>query len=187
MVAGHVEREPHRRRQRRLGAARLARPQALDLEPQLAPEGELALQRLGLVAIARHEQRAARAKADVLAQLVAEVTEAACGAQPELDRRGVADLRLGDRCEHPGGDLPGARVAGVEHDRAQTATGRAPGAGEADRPAARYGEVIRAGGHCLTFPPYAGTTRIRFDGRRPTAALSARLVEGSRSAYMVAP
>ena len=59
VVAGHVEREPHGRRERRLGAARLARPQPLDLEAELAPEGERALERLGLVAVARHQQRAA--------------------------------------------------------------------------------------------------------------------------------
>jgi hypothetical protein len=27
---------------------------------------------------------------------------------------------------------------------------------------------------CCHFPPYAGTSRIRFTGRRPCAALSAR-------------
>ena len=90
------------------------------------------------------------------------------------DQRGVAEVGLGDRREHAGGDLPRAGLAGVEDERAQAALSRAPRAGEADRPAARYGEVIRARGHCWTFPPYAGTTRIRFDGRRPGATLSAR-------------
>ena len=113
--------------------------------------------------------------ADVLAQLGAERRRSrarrAARARPRRRRR-PAPRPTGR--EHAGGDLPGARIAGVEHDRAQPATGRAPRAGQADRPAARYGEVIRAGGHCWTFPPYAGTTRIRFDGRRPIAALSAR-------------
>ena len=56
VVAGDVEREADGRRQRGLDTARLARAQALDLEAELAPEGERALERLGLVAVARDQQ-----------------------------------------------------------------------------------------------------------------------------------
>ena len=62
VVAGHVEREAHRRRQGGLRAPRLARPQPLDIEAELAPEREHPLERLGLVAVAGDHQRARRAQ-----------------------------------------------------------------------------------------------------------------------------
>jgi hypothetical protein len=177
VVARDVEGETDRRGERGLDATGAARQQALDVEAELAPEGEQAVERLGLVAIAGDDERARRPVARVdaaLGQLGAEAGEGARRAKAELEQRRVAEVGLGRGREHAGGDLPRAGLAGVEHDRTQAALGGAPRAGEADRPAARYGEVIRARGHCWTFPPYAGTTRIRFDGRRPDAALSAR-------------
>ena len=57
----------------------------------------------------------------------------------------LAELRLGDRREHAGGDAPGAVLAGVEHDRAQAALGGAPGDGEADDAAADDGDVVVLG------------------------------------------
>ena len=62
-------------------------------------------------------------------------------AQPELEQRALAELRLGDGREHAGGDVPGAGLAGVDHHGAQAAPGGAPRAREADRPAADDGDV----------------------------------------------
>ncbi len=61
VVIGDVEREPQRRRQARLEPARLARAQPPDLEPEAQAQLELALERLRLVAVARDQQRPARA------------------------------------------------------------------------------------------------------------------------------
>src|SRR3954469_15186633 len=61
-VARHVEREPHGGRQRRLGAARLARAQALALEAQLATEREETIELGGLVRVARDRERAGAAQ-----------------------------------------------------------------------------------------------------------------------------
>ena len=170
-------------------AARLASAAAARLEAELAPEREQALERLGLVAVARDDQRAGRAgrvSPEASASSAQKSAKRARAAQAELEQRALAELRLGDRREHARGDLPGAGIAGVEHDGAQAALGRAPRARQADRAATGDGDVKRTRGHCWTFPPYAGTTRIRFDGRRPAAALSARFA-GSRSwACMVA-
>ena len=178
VVAGHVEREAHGGRERGLGAARLARPQPLDLEAELAPVREQVLERLGLVAVAGDDQRAgplqARDPRPRRRRARRRTRERTRAAQAELGQRRVARRGLGDRREHARGDLPRAGVAGVEHDGAQAATGRAPRARQPDRTAACDGDVKRTRGHCWTFPPYAGTTRIRFDGRRPVAALSAQ-------------
>ena len=61
-VAGHVEREPDGRRERGLGAARLARAQALDREAERAAVLEQALELVGLVAVARDDERARAAQ-----------------------------------------------------------------------------------------------------------------------------
>ena len=76
----------------------------------------------------------------------------------------------------PGGVAPRAVLARVEHERAQAALRGAPGDGEADDAAADDGDVVVLGlRRRCHFPPYAGITRIRFTGRRPRAALSARI------------
>ena len=59
VVAGHVEREAHGGRQRRLQAPGGARQQAPDVEAELEAHGELAVERLRLVAVARDDERAA--------------------------------------------------------------------------------------------------------------------------------
>ena len=179
VVAGDVEREPHRRRERRLGAARLARAQPRHVEAERLAHRDQPVERLRLVGVARDDQRAVAAQARVmpggLGQLGAEALVRAGAAQPELEQLALAELRLGDGREHARGDVPRAGLAGVEHERAQPARGGAPGAGEADRPAADDEDVwVLRCCHWWRFPPYAGTTRIRFDGRRPAAALSAR-------------
>ena len=140
---------------------------------------EQPLELVGLVAVARDDERAGAAQPRVapggLGQLGAEGGEAARGAQPEREQGVLAELRLGDRREHAGGVAPGAVLAGVEHDRAQAVLRGPPGDGQADDAAADDGYVVVLGlrRHCH-FPPYAGTSRIRFTGRRPRAALSAR-------------
>ena len=190
MVAGDVEREPRGRRERRLGAPRGGGQQPLHVQPEPAPEGEQPVELLGLVAVAGDDERAAAPQPGVLAgrlgQLGAERGEAGGGAQIQVEQRVLAEVGLGDRGEHPRGDGPGARRAGVEHQHAQAALRGAPRAREPDRPAADDGDVRLAllVLHAALLLPYAGTTRIRFDGRRPGGALSARLrapVEGERS------
>ena len=145
VVARDVERQADRRRQRRLGAARGGREQPLDVEPEPLPEGEQPVERLRLVAIARDDERSRPAQAGVAARSVgelgAELREPGGGAQAEPEQRVLAELRLRDRREHPGRDMPGARIACVEHAHAQSALGGAPRAREADRPAADYGDV----------------------------------------------
>ncbi|MEA2280482.1 MAG: hypothetical protein QOK21_1089, partial [Solirubrobacteraceae bacterium] len=68
----------------------------------------------------------------------------------------------------------GAGLAGVDDGGPQAARGRAPGDRQPDRPTAGDGDIelcVRVGD---AVPPYAGVTRIRFDGRRRGGALSAR-------------
>src|SRR5436305_13105059 len=59
VVVGNLEREPDRGRERRLPPPGLAGAQPVDLEPKALPELQLALERLGLVGVARDEQRPA--------------------------------------------------------------------------------------------------------------------------------
>ncbi len=59
MVVGDREREPEGGRERRLAAAGLARQQPLDGKPERLALGQLAVERLGVVAVARDEQGAA--------------------------------------------------------------------------------------------------------------------------------
>ena len=145
VVAGDVEREPHGRRERRLGAARGGRQQPLDLEAEPAAEGEQPVERLGLVAVAGDDQRAGAVQARVLAgglgELGGEGGEPGGGAQAELQQRVLAEARLGDGREHPGGDAPGAGLAGVEHGDAQAGLRGAPRGRQPDRAAADDGDV----------------------------------------------
>ena len=134
---------------------------------------EQPLELVGLVAVARDDQRPLAAQVD--AQLGAEGGKSVERAEAELEQGVLAELRLGDRREHAGGVAPGAVLAGVEHDRAQAALRGPPGDGEADDAAADDRDVVMLGlRRRCHFPPYAGTSRIRFTGRRPRAALSAR-------------
>ncbi len=141
VVGLDVQREPDRRRERGLELARLRRPQPLDRQPEAAAELGQAIQRLGLVAVAGDDERADGAVARVL-ELVAEGLVALRALQAELQQVALAELRLGDRREHPRGDVPRAGLAGVDHDhRAGAALLGAPRAGEADRTAADDGDV----------------------------------------------
>ena len=178
-VAGHVEREPDGRGERGLRAARLARAQALDLEAERAAVLEQALELLGLVAVARDDERARAAQPGSRPEAASSSAQKAgkplAARSPSASSASSPNSRLGDRREHAGGVAPGAVLARVEHERAQAALGGAPGDGQADDAAADDGDVVVLGlRRRCHFPPYAGTSRIRFTGRRPRAALSAR-------------
>jgi hypothetical protein len=147
VVVAHGERQPDRGREPRLESPRLARAQALDSQAERAAKGEQPLERRGLVAVAR-DQHGARAAVPGIAtgdvgQLDAERLEGPGAAQPEVEQRALSELRLGHGGEHAGGDVPRAGITRIEHHRAQTASGRAPGAREPDRPAADDGDVPR--------------------------------------------
>jgi hypothetical protein len=122
--------------QGRLGAAGLAGAQALDREPERAPEREQPLEHLGVVAVARHDQRAAGAEARVLAaglcQLRAERLEARGGADPRPVSACSPKSDSATGASIPAATLPGARLAGVEHARPQAAFGGLPRARHAD-------------------------------------------------------
>ena len=145
VVARDVEREPHGRGERGLGAARLARAQPLDVQAERLAERDQPVERRGLVGVARHHERAGGAQARVhagrLASSAQKASNARGAAQAELEQRALAELRLRDGREHARGDVPGAGLAVVDHGRAQAAPGGAPGAREADRPAADDGDV----------------------------------------------
>jgi hypothetical protein len=64
-----------------------------------------------------------------LLELGADRRERSGGAQAQVEQRVLAELRLGDRREHAGGDVPRARLARVEHANAQPALRRAPRGG----------------------------------------------------------
>ncbi len=140
MVALDVQREPDRRRQRGLETPCLRRTQPLDRQPEIAPEGGEAIERLGLVAVARDDHRPHRAVARIL-ERGAEVRVARGARQPEFQQRTFAELGLGDRRQHARGDVPGAGLAGVDHDDARTALRSTPRAGESDRATADDGDV----------------------------------------------
>ena len=89
MVARHVEREAHGRRERRLGAPGLAGPQALDVKAQAAAVREQALEHLGVVAVARDDQRAAAAQAGILSARLRERRA------ERLEALGGTDAQLG--------------------------------------------------------------------------------------------
>ena len=65
VVAGDSQRKRLRRGERGLEPASSARQQPLDVEPELVAQRQLALERLGLVAVARDDERAAAAQAGI--------------------------------------------------------------------------------------------------------------------------
>ena len=72
---------------------------------------------------------------------VAERLVAARALQPELQLRVLAEVHLGDRREHPRGDVPRARLARVDHDHARATFLGLPRARQPDRPATDDGDV----------------------------------------------
>ncbi len=147
VVAGHREREAHRRRERGLQPPCRAGQHALHLQAELDSQRELALERRGLVGVAGDDERAAAAQAGVGArgrlQLLGECRPGARAAQPELQQRQLAGVGLGDGREHPGGDVrrPGAERAALEHADGVPALGSPPGDGEPDGTAADDDDV----------------------------------------------
>ena len=167
VVVGDVEREADGRREGRLQAAGARREEALGAQAEPLAQRELARERLGLVAVARDEQRALRAVAHVepahLPQLLREARPAACALEAEAQERLLAGVGLADRREHAGRDVRGAaaELAAVEHADAQPARTRAPGRRQPDEAAAddRYveGSGVVAD---RSAPRFAGMTRI---------------------------
>jgi hypothetical protein len=151
VIARDVERQAHGRRQRGLQAPRGAGQQALHVEAELEAQRELAVERLGLVAVARDDERPAAAQAGVgagrLLELGGEGRPVARAAQSQPEQRELARVGLGDRGQHAGGDArrAGAQLAALEHADAQAASRRAPGDGEADDAPADDGDVGRWG------------------------------------------
>ena len=176
VVALDVEREADRRRQRRLQAPRLRRPQALDRQAELG-----AGRRRGDRAPRPRRGRARRPSCP------------SCGSPGPRARR--RSPRSGARSPCP---APAARARRTRPRRPARASPRRRATRRARRrrsrrrarraaaPARRRRgrsrhhrrrrrRSSRTGLALRLRPPYAGTTRIRFDGRRPDGALSARL------------
>ena len=130
VVVGGRERQADGGRERRLDAAGPAGRQPLDGQSVLAAEVGLALERLGLVAVAGHQQGAGAAVAGIaateLGQFVHPGGVPGGGRQVELQQRALAEGGLGDGRQHPGGDVRGSagQVAPVEDERAQAPRGR---------------------------------------------------------------
>jgi hypothetical protein len=124
VVVGDVQRQADGRGERGLEAAGGARQEALGPQAQAGAEGVLAIQGLGLVAVAGDEQRAARLQRD------AELAREGRPQRGGLDGLGhvgrVADLGLADRREHPGRDAgrAGAEHVALEQHGAQARPGR---------------------------------------------------------------
>ena len=165
---------PGRARARRaaVGSSRSAR------RPQSCAKGQLAVERLGLVTVARHQQRAARAQPG---------SRRRPGPRPERGpARGAASLsasrprspnaRLGHGREHARGD-PGASRRPAGRGRARAGAGRAGARasdGEAGDAAADDGDVggARWSGHVTSLRRHDPDQVLTVGGR--SAALSAR-------------
>ena len=165
VVVRQVKREPDRRRKRRLERASPRRRHAVDSQPHPLAQLELALERLGLVAVPRDQERPARPVADVdagdVAELLGEARPPPRALHAEHEQVALAGIRLGGRCEHPRRDAPGAvgELAAVEHTRREVASSSPPRHREPDDPAADDGYVV--GGAVDDVPPrFAGMTRI---------------------------
>ena len=133
VVIGDVQRAAQRRRQRGLQAARGAGQQPLHAQPEALAQLALALERLGVVAVAGEHQRAARPIAEVdpadLPQLRARRPASAprCAARA---RAAAARRRRSRRparaCRRPRARCP-RPARRVEHDDRQPAQPGAPG------------------------------------------------------------
>ena len=108
--------------------------------PEPAAELGQAVERLGLVAVPRDDERAHAPVARLL-QRIAERLVAACALQPELQQLALAEVGLGHRREHARGDVPRARLARVDHDHARATFLGLPRARQPDRPATDDGDV----------------------------------------------
>ena len=140
MVGRDVEREPHRRRERGLEPARLRGAQPLHRQPEPRAERGEAIERFGLVAIARHHQRADRAVARIV-ERGAEGRVAREALAPELQQFALAELGLGDRRQHAGGDVPRAGRPRIQHHDARAGLASGQRTGEPDRATTDDGDV----------------------------------------------
>ena len=118
-------------RERRLGAAGGARQQALDGAARGA-RGRRAAGRAPPPRRGRARPRACPPPGSRDRMPVSSASSAQKAGNPaaarsaEAEQRVLAELRLGHRRQHAGGDVPGAGLAGVEHGDAQAALRRAP-------------------------------------------------------------
>ena len=159
MVARNDQRQPDRRRERGLDPARGARHESLHSEVKLATQVELALERLGLVAVACDDKRPAlpqpRIDARRLCELRGERRPRIGAAQPELEQRELAGVGLGDRREHPRRDVRRAapELAALDDAYGVPALRCAPCDSEPDDPPADDDDVRSCGWvlrHCTS-------------------------------------
>src|SRR5437763_11204697 len=96
------------------------------------------LERIGLVPVPGHHQRAAAQVASVgardLLELGNELRVRARGGDPKSQQRALGGISLGDRSNHPrrDGGCFGAGLPSLEHDHAQVPLRHAPSGGEPD-------------------------------------------------------
>jgi hypothetical protein len=114
-VARDVERQADGRGERRLPAARLGRQETVGVQAEARAVGVQAVQRLGVVAVARDHQRAGFAQPD--AQVAGERLVPARALEPQAHERVVAVVGFGDRRQHARRDVPRAGLAVVEDQR----------------------------------------------------------------------
>ena len=146
-VGEHAAGDP--RREARLEVAAAAGRQPLGVEAERRVELVQAPQRLGVVAVGGHHERAALAKAGgqaaALLELGRERGPALAREQVHLQPGLLAEVRLGHRREHSRGHVrgAGARLAGaIDHEHGQAAPAGAPGASEADQAGADHDGVV---------------------------------------------
>ena len=114
VVAGDVERQPDRRRERRLGAARLRRAAAARRRARAAA-GTRAGGRAPPPRRGRARRRACPVRRspgsapDASASSAQNAGKPRRRAQAQVEQRVLAEVRLGDRREHARGDVPRAR------------------------------------------------------------------------------
>ena len=160
----------------RPGSSRRQRPGASHStsRPERALELVQAAQLLGVVAVGGHDQRAAVA---VAGRQPAALLQLGGERGPALARRrgSRAAARSSPKSASvTGASMPAATPRGagarrgraVEHEHGQPALAGAPRAGEADQSGTDHDGVVACAPRQLNLLPFAGITRVRFDGRR---------------------
>jgi hypothetical protein len=146
----------------------------LGLEPGRAAERRQPRQR-GIVArVVGDGQRALAAQADPVARHLLELgrerREPGQGEEVDPEQRALAEQGFRDRGEHARcHQRRGVAVGRIGQDDIESGRGGPPGDRGSDDTAARDDDIC-GHGHDT---PFAGITRIRYDGRRRTASLSA--------------
>ena len=168
MVVRQVQRAAGGGRERRLEPARRAGQQRLDVQPEALAQVALALEGLGLVAIAGEHQRPARAVPDVdaagLGELLGEVRGQRRALRSPSSSSGRSPASVSATgASMPGGDArrPGAELAALEQEHRQAALAGAPRDREADDAAADDRYVVGlAVFRDVASSRFAGMTRI---------------------------